>query len=257
MIRMTLQGFIFLILAVLYLLEMIVNAITEFDLFIRERIVMHRIKQRRKMINHDEQVSPLSFNRQPYVKSKRVLTGLQGEKIVRHKIYEGEVGYSLHDCLLPISQNEYVQIDHLVVNEYGIFVIETKNYYGKVTGKEQERYWQQTSNHHQHDFYNPIMQNRTHIEAIKYVLHDQTIPCFNMVVFTGKAKIHVLSDSIFNKKNFITYINKTREVQWTDEEQKKIILTIENAIEHDPTKRIEHDMNVANRYSKRVDRVSV
>ena len=190
-------------------------------------------------------------------KNDRNQSLVRTKKLPSKKSNGKKVGYSLHDCLLPISQNEYVQIDHLVVNEYGIFVIETKNYYGKVTGKEQERYWQQTSNHHQHDFYNPIMQNRTHIEAIKYVLHDQTIPCFNMVVFTGKAKIHVLSDSIFNKKNFITHINKTREVQWTDEEQKKIILTIENAIEHDPTKRIEHDMNVANRYSKRVNRVSV
>lgn len=52
------------------------------------------------------------------------------------------------------------QIDHLVVSNYGIFVIETKNYKGWILGNEDSQNWTQVIYKYKNKFYNPVLQNR-------------------------------------------------------------------------------------------------
>ncbi len=59
-----------------------------------------------------------------------------------------------------------VQIDHIVVSLYGIFVIETKNYRGKIYGYEDAKNWYTYMGGQKFTFQNPIMQNYGHGKVI-------------------------------------------------------------------------------------------
>ena len=47
---------------------------------------------------------------------------------------------TINDLIIRVD-GESTQIDHVVVSNYGIFVIETKNYKGWITGYESSNQW--------------------------------------------------------------------------------------------------------------------
>ena len=73
------------------------------------------------------------------------------------------------------------QIDHLVLSKFGIFVIEMKNYYGLIKGKEFDNKWCQYLGKHKSYFLNPIHQNYGHIKSLSnlFKLEDK---CFISVI---------------------------------------------------------------------------
>ena len=68
--------------------------------------------------------------------------------------------YLFNNVILPCSNTKTTQIDHVVVSEYGIFVIESKDYGGWIFGNRDRSKWTQsmkTGNKYQ--FQNPLHQN--------------------------------------------------------------------------------------------------
>lgn len=103
----------------------------------------------------------------------------------------------MNDVLLRSSKGLTSQIDHLVLSEYGIFVIETKNYKGWIFGNEKAENWMQVIFKEKHQFRNPVKQNWSHIYALKSVLSD--FPCakyFPIVVFSGSATLKDIESSV-------------------------------------------------------------
>ena len=49
----------------------------------------------------------------------------------------------MNNVILEVEYGNTTQIDHILINEYGVFVIETKNYKGVVYGTEGKNYWKQ------------------------------------------------------------------------------------------------------------------
>ena len=83
------------------------------------------------------------------------------------------------------------QIDHIVISTFGIFVIETKAYKGKIYGKEKSRTWTQYLSNQKNNFMNPIFQNYAHIRAIEDILNN-TYPemtYHSIIAFSGEANI--------------------------------------------------------------------
>lgn len=58
------------------------------------------------------------------------------------------------------------QIDHVVVSNLGLFVIETKNYKGWIIGDEYSEYWTQVIYKRKEKLYNHIRQNYGHLMAL-------------------------------------------------------------------------------------------
>jgi hypothetical protein len=84
------------------------------------------------------------------------------------------------------------QIDHVVVSNYGIFVIETKNYKGWILGKEKDEYWTQNIYGRKNKFKNPIRQNYGHIKALEKLLDSfKEIPIISIVAFCGGCELKV------------------------------------------------------------------
>ena len=135
--------------------------------------------------------------------------GDRGERIVGSKLFNLPSDYLiLNDVLLKRPNGSTTQIDHIVIAKSGIFVIETKNYSGKVYGSENSEYWKEYFNwfsrvwykygHHSesYSFYNPIRQNQVHINALRTLLSSYgDLPFFSIIVFSNDAELHVSSSS--------------------------------------------------------------
>lgn len=61
----------------------------------------------------------------------------------------------LNDIMIKDEKGSH-QIDHLVISGFGIFVIEMKNYYGLIKGKEYDNKWCQYLGKNKSYFINPI-----------------------------------------------------------------------------------------------------
>ncbi|MDP2966795.1 MAG: nuclease-related domain-containing protein [bacterium] len=100
----------------------------------------------------------------------------------------------LNDVMLPsLGRTSTTQIDHLVISNYGIFCIETKNYSGWIFGNADGDYWTQVIYRYKEKFYSPIRQNYAHIKAIEAILglgYEQ-VPIFSLVVFPSADKLKI------------------------------------------------------------------
>lgn len=78
------------------------------------------------------------------------------------------------------------QFDHILIRHNGVFVIETKNIYGDISGTLDDSMWSTTirvrGRNQPKKFPNPIKQNRAHIRYLKKVL-GKNIPFISVVVF--------------------------------------------------------------------------
>ena len=98
------------------------------------------------------------------------------------------------------------QIDHIYIDESAVFVIETKMLNGLVFGSKDDFYWTQCvtkSNHRQ--FLNPLMQNDTHVSAVKSAIGDD-INVVSLVVFASNNKPKDCPDNVINIKELVDYI---------------------------------------------------
>lgn len=129
----------------------------------------------------------------PYVK------GALGEKYVERAIgntIEG-VQYILNNSIFE-SEMATLQIDHIVINQHGVFVIETKNYSGMIYGQVDEEKWTQVwvNNPTNNVFYNPIKQNDAHAKYIVKILGD--VPVKSLVVFVRGNISNIKSENVIN-----------------------------------------------------------
>ncbi len=154
------------------------------------------------------------------------IKGAYGEYQVRRRIasLDSDQYRVINNLLIKLEDGKTSQVDHVVISHFGIFVIETKNYSGWITGDERSEYWTQTIFRSKRRFLNPIWQNHGHIKALKEVLEEfddlQYIP---VVVFSGKAELkRVISDQVVYLKDMISFI-KTKFIQVMDADKMNLI----------------------------------
>jgi hypothetical protein len=85
------------------------------------------------------------------------LKGKMGEHLVKKYLKMLGDNYKIFNDIYLDDHGKSVQIDHVVISQFGIFCIETKNYKGKIYG-------------HSYEFYNPIKQNLSHLNALNKTL---------------------------------------------------------------------------------------
>lgn len=125
--------------------------------------------------------------------------GAVGEKKVNSTLetLNSERYLIFHDLYIPIANGKKTsQVDHVVLSPKGIFVIETKNYKGWITGSEQNQYWRKTFYQRKDKFNNPIWQNYGHIKALKEYLGDlvEDVPFYSVIVFGDQAQLKFQSE---------------------------------------------------------------
>ncbi len=124
-------------------------------------------------------------------------TGAYGEYLTYKCLrkYEAIGAKFLFNCYLPKDNEETSEIDVMMIYKSGIYVFESKNYSGWIFGSESGKTWTQTlpngRSSRKERFYNPIMQNKTHIKWLEEQLED-TVPLHNIVVFSQRCELKKL-----------------------------------------------------------------
>ena len=153
--------------------------------------------------------------------------GIRGEARVERTLYglpKDEYKF-INDITIPNpkSRTGTSQIDHIVLSEYGIFVIETKNWSGWIFGSSKQRKWtivhrkyhRLTRSWGSQKFYNqnPINQNWGHILALVDYVNIPKHYFYNLVCLTGNAEFKTeVPDECFSpremRKHILTYQEK-------------------------------------------------
>lgn len=82
------------------------------------------------------------------------------------------------------------ELDVLMLHERGVFVFESKNYSGWIFGSERQRMWTQSLNKATKTrFYNPILQNATHVRALSERLVVPEEHFVSYIVFSNRCEL--------------------------------------------------------------------
>lgn len=186
--------------------------------------------------------------------------GYLGEASVKSKLskLDQEKYFILNDVMIKTANGKTSQIDHVVVSVYGIFVIETKNYKGWITGNEQSQYWNQTIYKRKEKLLNPIIQNKGHVKALKDLLADYPhVPFIPIVVFGIRAdlKMDVSSEVVYSTKLLDTILKYNNEVISLFE-AKQIHNAISNANSVDKEERKAHVQTIKADIRERENKIS-
>ena len=93
----------------------------------------------------------------------------------------------LHNVMLPTDDGATTQIDHIVVSQWGIFVIETKTYSGWVFGEAKSPQWTVTHYRRKVKFQNPLRQNYKHLSTLSECLGIPMEYFKTVVAFCGET----------------------------------------------------------------------
>ena len=149
------------------------------------------------------------ITKHPYFSVKHN-TGRYGEYLTYKylKQFETNGAKFLFNIYIPKENGETTEIDVLMICKKGLFVFESKNYSGWIFGSEHQKNWYQTlptgrGRSHKEHFYNPIMQNRSHIKYLKAFLGEQ-VPMRSIIVFSDRCTLK----SVQIRSNDISVINR-------------------------------------------------
>lgn len=131
--------------------------------------------------------------------------GLYGEyhTYLQLKHFEEKGAKFLFNLYIPKGREETAEIDIVMICRKGLFVFESKNYSGWIFGDETQKNWYQTlptgkGRSHKESFYNPIMQNNSHIKHLKTFLGRQ-LPMHSIIVFSERCtlkSIHLTNENV-------------------------------------------------------------
>ncbi len=135
----------------------------------------------------------------------------------------------LKDVTLP-TEDGTMQIDHIIVSKYGVFVIETKNYKGWIFGSEHQKRWTQSIYGKKHTFQNPLHQNYKHTKTLQKLLNLDDDKIFSIVVFVGESTFKTdMPDNVVRPRGLLKFIKAHKRVVFTPREMENIIDSIKHA----------------------------
>lgn len=184
---------------------------------------------------------------------KARIKGVIGEKVTSMILsrLDKKRYHILHDVLIEVN-GRTSQIDHVIVSDYGIFVIETKNYKGWIFGDDDQYYWTQVIDKRKEKMYNPVKQNAGHVYALKQLLREfSDVPMIPIVVFSTRADLKINTEhEVVYSVNLLKTIKKYDRVVLTEQKKENIYATIVAHRIEDKKKRKQHVANIQRNLKK-------
>ena len=178
--------------------------------------------------------------------------GDYGELRVSHLLSQLPDEYHVFNDVYLEIKGRSSQIDHVVISQYGVFIIETKNYSGAVYGSEKAEKWTQYLNGERYDFRNPIKQNQSHAWAIKDTLHITPSSIIPMVVFLNGADLHCNTNSaVLYTGQLLNYILNHKTVAFTADGVDRLSQRLSENIVSDPERKQKHIHSVRQNITER------
>jgi restriction system protein len=113
------------------------------------------------------------------------------------------------------------QIDHIIISQYGIFVVETKNIKGWIFGKENEDTWtKQLSRNNKYPMQNPLRQNYKHIKTLSELVGMPESKFHSLIAFTGDStfKTKMPANVTDGAPAYLAYIKGRKEIILSEKE---------------------------------------
>ena len=127
-------------------------------------------------------------------------TGDIGEKMVAEAldtIADEYGGYLYNNVCFKNKDGFSSEIDHLLLTQGGLFVVETKNIVGHIRGKPADKKWSSVAGEDIITFNNPLLQNQTHIKQLRLLLGQFSPRMMSLIVFPNKnSKIKRVRSSL-------------------------------------------------------------
>ena len=149
---------------------------------------------------------------------KRVIAGQKGEtKVSRtlllHQRMEGIEGEAFDDFCFEVGKSGSCEIDCLYVSTIGIFVIEVKNWIGKIFASKDGKMWTQVYFKGKEPIkvthYNPLKQNEGHIKCVKNLL-NKDYPIYSIVAFAQNNAPMLGEPSLMNYNQIVSYVDSIK-----------------------------------------------
>lgn len=108
-----------------------------------------------------------------------------------------------HDLYMQKKNGNYFQIDLILATPQGLIIFEVKDYSGWIFANGRSTYWTQIMAYgtEKYRFYNPIFQNRRHVEELRKISPQfSKIPIFSVVIFYGDNEFKAIEnvpDNVF------------------------------------------------------------
>jgi len=157
--------------------------------------------------------------------------GFFGELYVRGSakyFLDKSIYHAVHNVTLDTSDGT-TQIDHIFVSQYGIFVVETKNYSGWIYGDESKGTWTQKLYKKTYKFQNPLHQNYKHLKTLENILNISSGKLHSIVVFVGGSTFKTkMPPNVVTADTYISYIKSIKLPLISVTEIQDILSTIQN-----------------------------
>ena len=97
----------------------------------------------------------------------------------------------LFNCYVPKEGGAFTEIDLIMLHTSGVYVFESKNYGGWIFGNEADRQWTQSFRSGRKErFFNPLMQNSSHIKQLHRFLPGLARENFqSVIVFSERCEL--------------------------------------------------------------------
>lgn len=143
-------------------------------------------------------------------------------------------GCFIHDVIIPGENGKTSQIDHVYVCSRGVFVIETKNYTGRIYGSDEQKQWTQVLayGNTKNKLYNPVKQNWTHIHRLQDVLPEK-VDMVNVVVFVQGNIEYIDSPHVYDLRGLKQLVAESEEIYDNEKDEtiaKAILAFKENPV---------------------------
>lgn len=156
--------------------------------------------------------------------------GVVGEFIVNlsAKLFLDKEKYHLIKNVTLPTEDGSIQIDHVIVSRYGVFVVETKNIKGWIFGSPNQKTWTQQIYKHKNKFQNPLHQNYKHTKVLEGLLGLTENQVFSVVVFVGDSTFKTeMPENVTYGKGYIRFIKSKVQPVLTESEVKQVTSKIE------------------------------
>lgn len=175
------------------------------------------------------------------------LTGGEGEQIILNELAKlSDIGKPFNNLYITFNNGSTTEIDVLFVTFKGVYLIESKNYSGKVVCNNiEDTNWQVVyGNGKSYRLYNPLLQNKTHINGLKHAIGLSDNSIIPLVVFGRNADIESIRHNGIIKVdelvNFIINDYKTRDTIFTQSDIEYLLNSMKSLQNANMFKRYSH-----------------
>ncbi len=153
-----------------------------------------------------------------------------------------------HNIIIPGS-NGTAQIDHVLISQFGIFIVETKNKTGWIYGSADQATWTQTLGRKKYSFQNPLKQTYRQKKVLSHFLGVAETKIFLIVYFVGDCSFKTDMPKNVIKSGIGRYIKAFQEVLLSNDEVSLVIQQLSKHVESSDLTNSDHIKSLKQRHS--------